>query len=317
MVRYALLSQITHHERGFEKFGCITMNISETDAPIFIVTGFSGAGKTVVLRALEDYGFLCVDNLPSALLSSFFQFIRQPHMSGKKVAIGIDIRSGQDMQAIVHEIMSWRRDWEEGFLKIIFINAGIEVLLKRFQETRRKHPLGDNYSLADALEKERMILEPLRASADLVIDTDQLTMHQLRALIRSMVTGGENKIMVTLTSFGFKYGVPSESNFVYDIRSLPNPYFVPELKHLDGRDVKLQEFLFSKPEVQEYWQRFVDFLTFSLRQSHQEGRFFVHVAIGCTGGRHRSVAFVDALSRLDIPHVQFFTKHRDMHREQI
>ena len=282
---------------------------------IFIITGFSGAGKSSVLRALEDLGFYCVDNLPVSLTTSFFNYIQQPDMIGKKIALGIDIRAGQDMQQLVNDIVAWRAS--SGYsVKIIFLTASSDVLIKRFQETRRKHPLGNVLDLADALEKEKQLLSPLSVNADLLIDTDQFNIHELRTFVGNVFAAdGKPRMIVRLMSFGFKYGIPHESNFVYDIRSLPNPYFIPELKILDGTELAIQGYLFSQPVVQEYWQKLNDFFTFSLDKSYQEGRSFIHVGVGCTGGRHRSVAFVQKLAELPLENVQFFVKHRDLHKD--
>jgi len=282
---------------------------------IFIITGLSGAGKTVVLRTLEDAGFFCVDNLPSQLLPSFFDYALAQQAMGQKVALGLDVRSGQDILALVAEIMR-QREIHPDIITIIYVTARIKELVKRFQETRRNHPLGASYELQEALEKEALALEPLRGIADHKIDTDQLTIHELRALIRELFFSEDKPLMVvSLFSFGFKYGVPAESNFVYDVRSLPNPYFIQELKPFSGVDARIQEYLFAQPEVQEYWQRWYDFVIFSLEKSYQEGRSFVYCAVGCTGGRHRSVAFVERLARIVHPHIQYMVKHRDMHKE--
>lgn len=288
----------------------------QTEAPqLFIITGYSGAGKSSVLRALEDLGCLCIDNLPIALMPSFAQFVEQPLRSGQKVVLGIDIRAGQDMHELVREVTQWRTQ-KNYHVRIVFLTSSPAILLQRFQETRRQHPLGNQRSLLDALAQEKQLLKPLHDCADVVVDTDQFTIHQLRAFVRSVfLPETKPMMMVTLMSFGFKYGAPHESNFVYDIRALPNPYFVPELKQLDGTDERIVDFLFNQLEVQEYWQQLVQFINFSLQRSYQEGRLALQIAIGCTGGRHRSVAFVQKLAALHFDYVQFFVKHRDRTRE--
>lgn len=282
---------------------------------IFIITGYSGAGKSSVLRALEDLGFYCVDNLPIAMAASFFEFVNQPSMTGKKVALGIDIRAGHDMQQLVHDIVNWRT--MTGYaVKIIFLTASHSVLIKRFQETRRAHPLGNKLDLGDALEAEKQLLLPLSAHADLIIDTDYFNIHELRTFVHNVFAADDKpRMIVRLMSFGFKYGTPQESNFLYDIRALPNPYFIPELKPLDGTHLEIQEYLFAQKPVQEYWEKLVEFLVFSLEKSYSEGRFFVHIALGCTGGRHRSVTFAQKLAELPLDYVQFFVKHRDLHKD--
>jgi len=282
---------------------------------ILIVTGYSGAGKSTVLRALEDSGFFCVDNLPVQLMPSLFQLVTQSRVNGQKVALGIDVRGGHDMAQLVQEIHSLSTKWSQK-VKIFFLTSSPQTLLKRFQETRRKHPLGTDMSLSDAIRQEQEVLKPFIDRSDLILDTDQLTIHQLRNFVKSSFSSVEQqRILVSLTSFGFKYGVPPESNFVYDIRSLPNPYFVPELKPLSGIDLPVQEHLFALPEVQEYWRRLEDFLRFAINRSFVEGRSFMNIAIGCTGGRHRSVAFVQKLSECQFEQVQFLVKHRDLGRD--
>ncbi len=280
-------------------------------AHICIVTGLSGAGKSTVLRALEDFGFFCVDNLPLALIPAFSYFIRQSNNKEQKIALGIDVRSGQAVEELVEQVHYLK---QESFqLTILFLTASVPVLLKRFQETRRKHPLADGIDLLDAIETEKQLLQPLSQQADISIDTDQLNIHELRDFIRSAVTNDKKPVMVVnLTSFGFKYGVPVETNFVFDIRSLPNPYFVPQLTDFTGKDAPVQEYLFGLEPVKDYFQKLHDFFIFSLKKSYEEGRFFIHVAIGCTGGKHRSVAFVEKLAELSLDNIQFIIKHRDI-----
>lgn len=289
---------------------------SLTNQPqLIIVTGYSGAGKSTVLRALEDVGFFCIDNLPIALLDSFFQLVCASQINGQRLALGIDVRGGTAIQELIVELERFNNVQHK--LKIFFLTSSVPVLIKRFQETRRKHPLADAIDIIDAINQEKELLQPLIAMADLVVDTDQLNIHQLRSFVRSsFASDGEQKMIVSLLSFGFKYGVPLESNFVYDVRSLPNPYFVPELKMFDGMDKEIQNYLFDQSQVQEYWNKLLDFITYSLKKSHDEGRFFVNIAIGCTGGKHRSVAFVQKLAQQSMAHVQFLVEHRDINRDK-
>lgn len=282
---------------------------------LVIVTGYSGAGKSTVLRALEDVGFFCIDNLPIALLDSFFQLISSSKINGQRIALGIDVRGGIVIKELIGELE--RLNTSRHALKIFFLTSSAHVLIKRFQETRRKHPLADTIDIADAINQEKELLQPLIAMADLVVDTDQLNIHQLRSFVRSsFAQGGQQRMIISLISFGFKYGVPLESNFVYDVRSLPNPYFVPELKMLDGTQAEIQNYLFDQPDVQDYWHKLLDFVTYSIRKSHEEGRFFMNIAIGCTGGKHRSVAFIQKLAQQSISHVQFLIEHRDINRDK-
>ncbi|MBY0109647.1 MAG: RNase adapter RapZ [Candidatus Babeliaceae bacterium] len=278
---------------------------------ILIVTGNSGAGKSTVLSACEDYGFFCIDNLPYELLAPFFYGINHARMQHKKIALGIDVRSGLNLDLFAQELLQWQHICGDR-MRILFLTAQEDTLMRRFQETRRKHPLSTNKTLREAIHEEYRILEPLRNIATETIETDTLTIAQLRLLVKNSNRDSEQKIIVTLTSFGFKYGTPRDCNFLYDLRSLPNPYFVPHLKELDGRSEKIQEYLFAQPAVQEYWKKLEDFFIFSLERSYHEGRFFLHIGFGCTGGKHRSVAFVERYSRLNLDHVQFFIHHKDI-----
>lgn len=281
---------------------------------IYIITGYSGAGKSVALRTLEDLGFFCIDNLPQQLLASYIPFMEKTQSVGK-IALGIDVRSGTAIEEAVKQFYAWRSNGSHT-VKIIFLSAAVPALIKRFQETRRRHPLGD-LDLVEAINRETALLEPLRACADIVVQTDALTVHELRALIRQLYVehSGERRMVITLMSFGFKYGVPLESNFVYDVRCLPNPYFIPALSDFDGRSLEVQEWLFEQPAVQEYLNKLIDFTAFSVEKSYQEGHSLITVAVGCTGGRHRSVAVVERLAQVRHPGCIFMTKHRDSEKD--
>ncbi len=280
-------------------------------AQLLIVTGYSGAGKSTVLRALEDIGFFCVDNLPIPLLNSFFQLISQSTMIGQKIALGIDIRSGQTMCELIEKL---KQDTLCNYLtKVFFLTSSQEVLFKRYQETRRKHPLANAINLEDAIRHEQELLQPLMDLSDLVLNTDQLNIHQLRKFVRSSFSDGlQTKLLVNLISFGFKYGIPPESNFIFDVRSLPNPYFVNELRMLDGTTQEIRDYLFTFQDVQDYWEKLREFIHYSIKKSYEEGRFFTNIAIGCTGGRHRSVALVHKLSNHVLENIHYVVKHRDI-----
>ncbi len=285
---------------------------------IIIVTGLSGAGKTSVMRALEDLGFYCVDNFPVPLMAVFLKLIFDQQTSLRKIALGIDARNQQFLADFFRALDELSAQDPLANVKIIFVNAQRSTLIKRFSETRRKHPLADNISLDAALSQEHLMLEPLRERASIIIDTDTFNIHQLRGWVEKILTSSsQRKLTVQLLSFGFKYGLPPESNLVFDLRFLPNPYFVPELKPLSGKDALIQDFLFSQQIVQDYWHKIYDFIGFSLKNFYHEGRFFVTIGIGCTGGRHRSVAFVERLKALEKPFVSFVVTHRDVDREGV
>lgn len=284
---------------------------------ILVVTGLSGAGKGSVMRSLEDLGFYCVDNLPIPLLSTFLDFMGKAQTNLVKLALGVDVRGGTFLKDFVHELEKIKglgdRDLQ---IKIVFLNANDGTIVKRFQETRRAHPLARGISLDSAIAKERELLTTIQGLADEVHHTDQSNIHELRRWVsNTFASGSVQELAVNVISFGFKYGVPAESNLVYDLRFLPNPYFVPELKHLDGRDEKIDAYLFSQAEVNRYWDKLEDFLQYLLERYHAEGRFFVNVAIGCTGGKHRSVAFVERLCKQVWPNIKFLSHHRDVGKE--
>lgn len=287
-------------------------SVAQNQMPqVFIVTGHSGAGKNTVLHSLEDVGFFCVNNLPSSLLQPFFESLVQKEIAAPRIALGLDVRG--DIATIIHKLVRLKSVWPYS-LKIVFVTSSSGVLLKRFQETRRRHPLiSEQSDLQDAIAKERLVLQPLSDMADLVLDTDQFTIHQLRNfIIRAFAKSGTQKMVVTVTAFGFKYGVPPESNLLFDARFLPNPYFEPSLKQLSGMDGPVQDYLFSKEVVCQYWDRLRSFALYVIDQSLKEGRFFMNIAIGCTGGRHRSVALVNRLCQEAVEHVTFVPRFRDI-----
>lgn len=285
---------------------------SDERPSVIIVTGLSGAGKTSVMRALEDLDYYCVDNLPLPLVSSTIEFCFNQSAETKRMALGIDARGHAFFTDFMYELERLKKQYQ---VTILFLSASITTILRRFQETRRKHPLEKGGTLLEAIEMERAVLMPLIDNADLVIDTDRFNIHEVRRWVVEAFTQLEERAMVVnIVSFGFKHGVPAESNFVYDLRSLPNPYFIQALKPLSGQDPKIVEHLFNQQPVIDYWEHLSTFLHFCLQKSFEEGRFFVTVAIGCTGGRHRSVAFVERVAQQRWPHMRFVITHRDISR---
>lgn len=284
---------------------------------IIIVTGLSGAGKTSVMRTLEDAGFNCVDNLPVPLIRTFLDLIMQTHTHTTKVALGIDSRGQQYLQHFMSEIASLKENTSLFQLKIMFLKASNDTLIKRFQETRRNHPLLEQtIDLTSAIQEEIKLLEPIMQIADITLDTDIFNIHELRNWVRnSFATDQKPILLVNLVSFGFKYGLPTESNLVFDVRFLPNPYFVAELKYLTGQDPEVQEYVFSQQETIHYWQLLLHFITTTLEKYYEEGRYSVTIAIGCTGGKHRSVSFVERFGKITIPNTSIVIQHRDITRE--
>ncbi|MCK4265580.1 RNase adapter RapZ [Candidatus Babeliales bacterium] len=294
----------------------VVNNLEQTlDSQVLIVTGLSGAGKNVVLNALEDLGFYCVNNLPVPLVSTFLKFAFQANGGAVKVALGIDIRAKKYIRDFMQEVEQLKLFGKgEYFFKVIFLNSSDETLIKRYQETRRAHPLAKDLSVLEAIRTEKVLLDPIKQLADIILDTDSFNIHELRKWARETFADSNQKMIVNLISFGFKYGVPIESNIVCDVRFLPNPYFIPALKALDGREKEIQEYLFKQKEVVDYWERIKDFVYYSIQKCYQEGRPFVNVAIGCTGGRHRSVSFVEKLGQSQLDNTVLLVHHRDVNK---
>jgi UPF0042 nucleotide-binding protein len=275
---------------------------------IVIVTGLSGAGKSTALRALEDIEFYCVDNIPVPFVSGLVEHMAQLG-DCDKLAIAIDARQRRHLPEWKDQLARLRGAGHR--LEVMFLDAPDDVLLRRFSETRRRHPLsGDD--LVDGVRRDREIMKDLREGAALV-DTGGLNMHQLKGIIQERY-GGTGKLAVTLVSFGFKHGLPIEFNQVFDVRFLPNPYFEPTLTHLDGRDPEVQRFVLGSSEGQELVGHFERLLRFALPQFHREGKLYVTTAIGCTGGRHRSVAVVEELRRRLGDQWDVMVRHRDVDR---
>lgn len=262
---------------------------------IVIITGLSGSGKTIALRALEDKGFFCVDNLPPQLINSFTEIERE---IAKKIAISIDIREKEFLHKIEESLLPLRKKYN---IEILFLEAETDVLIRRFKETRRPHPLStDVISIESAIEMEVRLLKPLRGISDRIIDTSSSTPHQLRHLITTLYTeiAPADTISLTLISFGYKFGIPNNVDLLFDVRFLPNPYFMPELKELKGTDIAVKDFVLGIPETKEFIKRFSSLMDFLIPLYIKEGRAYLTLGIGCTGGRHRSPVITEAVAEL-------------------
>ncbi len=260
---------------------------------VIIISGLSGSGKTVALRAVEDMNFFCVDNLPVSLIDSLVSGISR-HPMGRDIAIGIDIREKEFLPGIDKVLSALRKRY---LLDVLFLEAETQVLIRRFKETRRPHPLGGD--LEAAIQAEKLRLEALKQNADRVIDTSSYSPHQLRSLISSLYTagGGAQGLSVTLISVGFKYGVPQNIDLLFDVRFLPNPYFVPALKYRNGKDRLTAEYVLNNPDTRAFMKKVRDLLAFLLPRYQREGRAYLSIAIGCTGGNHRSPAIVEEIAK--------------------
>ena len=266
---------------------------------LVIISGLSGSGKTIALHTLEDIGFYCIDNLPVGLLSGFASEVRDQHLvSGNKVAVSIDARNHPEQLNRFPDIIAELRN-KGTTCKILYLQAENSTLLKRFSETRRKHPLsGIDLPLADAIDEERKLLAPIAANADLLIDTSHTNLHQLRDLVRECL--GEYKdaeFSLLLRSFGYKHGIPADADLVFDARCLPNPHWQANLRSLTGLDKDVISFLEKETMVQELYNDLEGFLSTWIPRFKADNRSYLSIAIGCTGGQHRSVYLVDRLAK--------------------
>lgn len=279
-----------------------------------VVTGMSGSGKRTAMKMLEDVGFYCVDNLPVALIEKFVDLITMPNSEISKVALGLDVRADQsfgDAQRILTQLK------ESGYpLEILFMEASDSVLLKRYKETRRLHPLSPEGRVEEGVHKERDILQGIRQKADYIIDTSNLLTRELKEEIDHIFVRNEeyNSLMVSVLSFGFKNGIPADADLVFDVRFLPNPFYIDELKHKTGNDKEVQDYVMSFPEAGEFLQKLVDMLEFLIPNYVKEGKHQLVIGIGCTGGKHRSVTLANELYDRMKVHGNYGTKlyHRDI-----
>lgn len=261
-----------------------------------IITGLSGSGKGTFLRALEDRGYFCVDNLPVSLLGKFHELTLKSEDPAAKVAMVIDVREGESLRELP-AIYADLKNQEGLNASLWFLEATDAALLRRFSETRRPHPLQPHRPVSESITQERALLAPIREIADHIVDTSSLTIHELRKYAHSLFGDQEGRLLILLISFGFKYGVPSESDLVFDVRFLANPHFVPHLKPLTGHDPPVAEFMTRHPETAEFVGRLEGFLDFLLPQYEKEGKSYVTISVGCTGGRHRSVFIGNVLGK--------------------
>lgn len=275
---------------------------------LIIVSGLSGAGKTTALHSLEDVGIYCVDNLPVGLLPAFAEQARNVQDC---IAVGVDVRTSalHDMPALLQTLDNTAITY-----KILFLEADDAVLIKRFSETRRKHPLTNNrIALTEAIARERVLLEPLRTSAEVCLNTSQASVHELRDWVRFHAAAPQDEMTLLLQSFGYKYGVPPTSDMVFDMRCLPNPHWHSQLRRFSGKEDAVIRFLAEQPQVQEMLDSIVIYLQRWLPEFKADNRSYFTISIGCTGGRHRSVYMVEQLAqRFSDAYPAILVRHRDL-----
>ena len=286
------------------------------DVQFVIITGLSGAGKTQAVRALEDLGFFCVDNLPPALIPKFTELCRQAQGEGiRRVALVIDIRGGEFFDDLFEAL---RQMEDEGLpYQIVFLEAKDEVLLRRYKETRRRHPLAQEGGTLEGIKEERRRLEELRGRANVIIDTSELSPQRLREEISEVFSreGEKGRLIVSIVAFGFKYGLPLDADLVFDVRFLPNPHYVDCLRPLTGDSPEVREYVLKWPLTKRFLRRLISFVEFLLPHYVTEGKTQLAIAIGCTGGQHRSIVIAEELAQaLREKEHRVLVQHRDVNK---
>lgn len=278
---------------------------------LVILTGLSGSGKGSVLNTFEDLGFYCVDNLPVALIPVFSELYDEGRGEIERAALLVDAREGEQIEKLP---IFYRALASDHPATLVFIEASDEALLRRFSETRRPHPLGQELSIAEGIREERRRMAPIRRLADVIIDTTKFNVHELRQfIIDRFQNPGRRPLLVSLVSFGYRYGIPPDADLVFDVRFLPNPHFVPRLRPFSGKDRRVARYIRSFPQTNEFLRRIESLLSYLIPHYIREGKSYLTVAVGCTGGRHRSVALAEVLRRA-IQKKGFAAKvvHRDL-----
>ncbi|HEX3544506.1 MAG TPA: RNase adapter RapZ, partial [Candidatus Acidoferrum sp.] len=262
---------------------------------LVVLTGLSGSGKSTVLKSFEDMGFYCVDNLPVELMPIFAELHGAGDGDFARAALMIDAREGLQLQKLPPLLKHLRKDHP---ITLVFIEAQDDALLRRYSETRRPHPLGKDHSVRESLRYERELMAPIRKLADVVIDTTQFNVHELRHFVTERFKNPDKRpLMVSVVSFGYRYGVPTDADLVFDVRFLPNPHFVPRLREFTGKDPKVRRYIRSFPQTGEFLRRVEGLLTYLIPHYAREGKSYLTIAFGCTGGKHRSVMMSEAVKK--------------------
>jgi RNase adapter protein RapZ len=278
-----------------------------------ILTGLSGSGKSTVLKAFEDIGYYCVDNLPVELIPIFAELHAAGEGNFGRAALLVDAREGMQLQKLPGLLTHLRREHP---ITVVFIEAHEDALLRRYSETRRPHPLGKHFSVRESLHHERLLMDPIRKLADVVIDTSQFNVHELRKFVDDRFRSKTGKpMLVSLVSFGYKYGVPNDADLMFDVRFLPNPHFVPALRRYTGKDPKVRKYIESFPQTGQFLRRMQSLLTYLIPHYIEEGKSYLTIAFGCTGGKHRSVMMAEWM-KAALEKKQFAARvvHRDINK---
>jgi UPF0042 nucleotide-binding protein len=280
---------------------------------LVVLTGLSGSGKSTVLKSFEDMGFYCVDNLPVELMPIFAELHAAGEGDFARAALMVDAREGLQLQKLPPLLKHLRKDHP---ITLVFIEANDDALLRRYSETRRPHPLGRDYSVRESLKHERELMAPIRKLADVVIDTTQFNVHELRHFVTERFKNPDKRpLMVSVLSFGFRYGVPTDADLVFDVRFLPNPHFIPRLREFTGKDAKVRRYIRSFPQTAEFLRRIESLLTYLIPHYIREGKSYLTIAFGCTGGRHRSVMMSESVKKyLEKRGVTAKVVHRDIEK---
>lgn len=277
-----------------------------------IVTGLSGSGKSETMRALEDMGFYCVDNLPPALITKFAELCYQPNSSIDKVALGIDIRGRKFFEAL-HESLNYLEK-ENYEYEMVYLDCNDDVLLKRYKMTRRNHPLAKDMQIPEGIKMERKIMEPLKALSTCIIDTTNMKPKDLKEEIKKIYSSGEDNpnLTISVVSFGFKHGILADADLVFDVRFLPNPYYIEELRSKTGDDKEVRDYVMNSKISEEFYIKLLDMIHFLVPQYIEEGKQHLVIGVGCTGGRHRSVTITNLIAEdLSNKGYRVVKKHRD------
>lgn len=280
---------------------------------LVIVSGLSGSGKSSAINILEDLGYYCVDNLPPQLISTFLNLCKKSSTKIEKVALGIDIREGEFLNNIHDEVKILKKSGNK--IEYLFLDASDQTLIKRYKESRRIHPLALKGNLPEGIKRERLALKKIRENSAHVIDTSKLSVHQLKQIVKDIFGKSQKeKLILNFSSFGYKFGIPSDPDIMIDVRFLPNPYFNEKIKKFNGLDPKIKKFVLNGSESRVFLDKLIDFLDFLFDKYILEGKSYLTVAIGCTGGKHRSVVIVEELKK-SFKKLNPNISHRDINKE--